>query len=192
MYESWSHAWFFRYVSFTTCKNIPQRPILPRFLHCTQEAIHLESTSRHVNNNLTEYVFWDMMRFVRDRLHPNYFVQQTSNKPYLKNQNLSSCCLCVGLRRNLTDHSKLWFCHHGMFFTTLHHGLSISPPLAMAVNGQGSNDDKLPHPTMVNLSVPKHHGNCTIVNNGSSTMANCGMFLFFTTLQHVLYVTRRN
>jgi len=38
-------------------QNVSQRPILPLFLRCTQETMHLEITSLHVNDNLTEYGF---------------------------------------------------------------------------------------------------------------------------------------
>ena len=36
-------------------QHISQRPILPRFLRCTQGAMHLKTRSCHVNNDLTKY-----------------------------------------------------------------------------------------------------------------------------------------
>jgi len=115
-----------------TCAGYPQKKfeVLCNRLHINHisktKNCSVSSHVRHVNNDLTEYGVWDMMRFVRDRLHPNCdthiskttdckqptsyglrsqispstcvaYLQQTLLKPHLENQHSSRFCRRVVL-----------------------------------------------------------------------------------------------
>jgi len=91
-----------KYISKTNCNTV-----FCIFLRCTQGTMHLKTMSCHVNDNLTKDGLSDMLRFVRDRPHPNYtHISKTQiHQVFLEESN--------DRRKQKMDCKHPRFCGHG-------------------------------------------------------------------------------